>query len=117
MVRVTHVPYIQEPNIPHVQYFVIFSTEECFKVLRWLDQITEPNKSWQVMSSTLEEGAPELHSLGRISKLSLCIEIKIRNMLCFRYLLDEIILIWFVSNAVVHLWESMFLIIIFDNIF
>ena len=46
MVRVTHVSDVEKPDVSYIKDLATFLSEECFKVLSWLYQITKPEHSW-----------------------------------------------------------------------
>ena len=61
VVGVTHVSVVKEPDIPDVEDLIAFHGEEFLEVLRWFDQVTEPDHGWQIGPLALQEGASQLH--------------------------------------------------------
>ena len=73
MVGVAHVSVVKEPHISHVEDLVSWLIKEGGEVLNWLDQITEPDHSWEIASSSLKQCTSELNSLSGIMSSGLYI--------------------------------------------
>ena len=50
MVRVTEVPVVEQPHVPHFPDLVVLSVEELVEVLAGLHQVRQPNQGWEVGS-------------------------------------------------------------------
>ena len=67
MIRFSHVSIVYEPDVSNVKDFRSLHCEEFLEVLRWFNQIGEPNHGWQIGFLSLQEGTFELDRVGIIS--------------------------------------------------
>ena len=61
MVRVTEVTVVEEPHVADVENFVVRTIEETIEILCWLQEVREPNQSWEICPSSLKESSSELN--------------------------------------------------------
>ncbi len=61
MVGVTEVAIVDEPDVSHVEDLVVGAEEELLEVLRWLQQIRQPDHGRQVGGAALQEFTSQLH--------------------------------------------------------
>jgi len=71
VVGVAHVSNVQKPYVSHIEDLIVRVGEELFEVGCWLNEVTKPDHSWQIMSSTLKESTSELDLLVLVSESSL----------------------------------------------
>jgi hypothetical protein len=61
MIGVTEVSVVEQPDIAHVEHFVVGACEELSEVLGGLEEISEPDHGGQICASALEEVPPQLN--------------------------------------------------------
>ena len=61
MIGVTEVSVVEQPDIAHVEHFVVGAGEELSEVLGGLEEISEPDHGGQIRASALEEVTPQLN--------------------------------------------------------
>jgi hypothetical protein len=71
VVRMSHVSVVKKPHVSDIEHFISFHLKELFEVFRWLHKIAEPDHSWQIGLSSLQESSSQLHRVGVGSQLCL----------------------------------------------
>ena len=61
MIRVTEVTVVEEPHIAYIEYFVVRAIEETIEILCRLQEVREPNQSWEIRTSPLQESSSQLN--------------------------------------------------------
>ena len=79
MIRVSHVSVVQKPDVSDIKDLVALLVEELLEVLNWLNKVTEPNHSGEIMFFTLEELASQFNLGGVFLVRGLYINHKANN--------------------------------------
>jgi hypothetical protein len=79
VIRVSKVSIVEEPHVSDISDLVVFSAEELGKVLCWFEDISQPDQSWEIWASSLQELASQLNLISFLLVLSLYI-VKVINI-------------------------------------
>jgi hypothetical protein len=64
VIRVSEVPVVQQPDVPHVEDLIVGASEELLEVLSRLEEVAQPDHGGEIGGAALQELASQLNFVG-----------------------------------------------------